>query len=210
MARKPVNEISALQTRTLLWTTIRTLGTFTLRDLWGETRYAKDSIRDYLIGLEAAGFVERLPGDSTRQAGSWQLVRDNGIEPPRVRRDGTPITQGLGREQMWRTMRQLKGFTALDLSVQASTEEAAVTFSTAQEYCKYLARAGYLAVVQIGHGTGQGGIPTRYRFISTRNTGPQPPMIQRTKQLYDPNLGKVVWSSTPDDAEGLRDKGGRS
>jgi hypothetical protein len=212
MSRKPVNEINALQTRAALWAAIRRLSQpaegaealptprpFTSRTLRYETRCTLGQVQEYLTGLVNAGILSRQAGPVGPEARTYTLVRDLGIESPRVRRDGTPSTQGLGREQMWRTMRMLKDFTALDLSVQASTEVAAVGVGTAQEYCKFLARAGYLAVIRAGHGTGKGGISTRYRFVQARNTGPQPPMIQKVKQLFDPNLGAVVWSSAEGD-----------
>lgn len=199
MSRKPINEVSAMQTRAALWGAIRRLKTFTAFELRNETRCTIAQVQEYVTGLAAAGILlitgQKGGRGVIRPALVYRLERDLGIEPPRVRRDGTPVTQGLGREQMWRTMRMLKDFTALDLSVQASTEEAQVTVGTAQEYCKFLARAGYLIVIRAGKGTGEGGIPTIYRFVQARHTGPLPPMIQKVKQLYDPNLGQVVWSS---------------
>lgn len=198
MSQKPVNERSRLETRRAVWNALRAFGVFTVRDLWGETRASKGAIRDYLAGLEAAGHIERWPADDPRLAVTWKLVRDTGIEPPRVRRDGGQVTQGLGREQMWRTMRLLKDFTSLDLAVQASTEEAQVATGTAKQYCRFLHRAGYLLVTRQASTAGSNSELTRYRFIQARNTGPQPPMIQRVKQVYDPNLEQVVWSEEGD------------
>jgi hypothetical protein len=67
---------------------------------------------------------------------------------------------------------------------------------TAQDYLNQLALAGYL--IEIKKGQAQGTHPTRFRFNPARNTGPRPPMIQRTKAVYDPNLGQVVWQEEPD------------
>lgn len=193
MARKPVSEINQMETRAALWAAIRKLVTFTARDVRLETRCSRWQVEDYLLGLTAAGIVARdlEPMHHASTSGyRYTLVKDLGIEPPRVRRDGTPVTMGLGREQMWRTLRGLREFTAVDLAVQASTEEAPVSVETAKEYCHYLALAGYLAVTIAG----KGGQPNRYRFVPTRNSGPLPPMIQRVKAVYDPNLKAVVWS----------------
>lgn len=186
MARKPVSEINQMETRAALWAAIRKLVTFTPKDIRYETRCSRSQVEEYLKGLAAAGIVERVKSEP----GRYVLVRDCGAEAPRVRRDGTPVTMGLGREQMWRTLRGLREFTAVDLAVQASTEEVPVSVETAKEYCHFLALAGYLTVVVAG----KGGMPNRYRFVPTRNTGPLPPMIQRIKALYDPNLKRVVWS----------------
>jgi hypothetical protein len=194
-----MNERVWLQTRAALWSAIRQLGTFNARELQAETHCSAGQVNDYLTGLANAGILV-LSGTQggrgcIKPSNIYRLAKDTGIEPPRVRRDGTLIAQGLGREQMWRTMRMLREFSPIDLAVQASTEETAVSVSTVQEYCTFLTRAGYLTVVRRGQGVGKGGVPAIYRFVPSRNTGPQPPMIQRIKQVYDPNLGKVVWSS---------------
>ena len=52
-----------------------------------------------------------------------------------------------------------------------------------------LQRAGYLKVA-VSKGPYR---RARYMLIPARNSGPQAPLIQRIKQVYDPNLGKVVW-----------------
>lgn len=191
MSRKPINEISALQTLGALWVAIRQLQSFTPAQLRKETRCSVSQTREYIAGLTAAGILERSEED--RQA-TYLLVKDIGIEAPRVRRDGTLVTIGLGREQMWRTMRLLKEFSHLDLSIQASTEEAPVSIGTAQEYCRILCHAGYLTLVRVGKGTGSGGQLALYRFVPSRYSGPLPPMIQRSKSLFDPNLKKIVYS----------------
>jgi hypothetical protein len=195
MSQRPINERDRLKTRAALWEAIRMLGSFTATQLRKETRCESSQVREYLLGLTAAGILTRelVPMHHGSTTGYlFTLVKDIGIEPPRVRRDGTPVTQGLGREQMWRTMKSFGVFNALDLSVQASTEEAQIKLTTAKEYCHYLALAGYLAVVHQGKGTGKGGKLSAYRLI--RNTGPLPPMIQRVKSVYDPNTGTVEWS----------------
>lgn len=198
MARKPVSEIKQMETRAALWAAIREMGLcFTARQLRLETRCSKSQVEEYLKGLTAAGILSKEGLSSVSGSMMYSLAKDTGIEAPRVRRDGSTVTQGLGREQMWRTLRMLREFTAVDLAVQASTEEAPVSTETAKEYCHFLALAGYLAVVLPGKGVGKGGVLTRYRFVPTRNTGPLPPMIQRVKAVYDPNLKAVVWSELP-------------
>lgn len=178
MARKPVNEVTALETRAGLWAQIRSMRSFTIVQLRRETRCSVSQTAEYVKGLLAAGIIER--SDSER--GRYLLVNDCGTEAPRVRRDGSQVTMGRGREQMWRTMRLLKSFTAVDLAVHASTEEHPVAVKEAASYCRALAKADYLDQLATG-----------YRFIPNRYTGPMPPMIQRDKSIYDPNLKKVVW-----------------
>jgi len=122
-------------------------------------------------------------------ATTYQLVKDCGIEAPRVRKDGTEVTQGRGREQMWRTIKIIGDFTARDLAQAASTPEFPVAESTARDYCIMLVGAEYLATVR----PGSPGVPARYRLIQSRWTGPRAPMIQRLNQMYDPNTGEVFY-----------------
>lgn len=189
MSQQPVSERARLKTRAALWAAMRSLKRFTPKELRYETRCSRDQVAEYVKSLVASGHLERVA------VGLYELVRDTGIEPPRVRRDGTPVTQGLGREQMWRTMKLLREFTAVDLAVASSTEETPVEHSSAQEYCQYLALAGYLTLARRGKGLGRGGVQALYRFVPSRNSGPLPPMIQRVKAVYDPNLETVVWDS---------------
>lgn len=181
MSRTPVDQISALKTREALWGAIRRLRCFTAAEVRKETRCSVSQVREYLVGLIAAGILADVGKSSISNATMYQLIKDCGNEPPRVRRDGTSVTMGRGREQMWQTMRALGSFTVADLFVAASTDDHPVAEGEARTYCHVLCRAGYLV-------KGVGG----YRLV--RYTGPQPPMIQRIKAVYDPNLKQVVWS----------------
>jgi len=197
MALKPIDKRGPAEKREAVWAVIRQMREFTVRDIWQRTRLAKASIQDYLQGLTAAGYLDVAglrPAGFGSRANLYRLVRDVGIEAPRVRRDGTEVTQGLGREQMWRTMRILGEFSARDLAVIASTEDCRIAEKEAKDYCYFLQRAGYLAVSSAGKGTGNGGVLTRYKFIQRSFSGPKPPMVQRGKQVYDPNTGLVKWS----------------
>lgn len=200
MARKPapLELTHGKGLRQRLWERIRARAAvgadFSLKELvlGGE---ATATARDYLIGLEKAGYIAVT---QTHHCGGrnvekrWRLARDVGIEAPRVRRDGSAVTQGLAQEQMWRTLVMLGGaVTARELAAHASTDEIPVRETAAADYLGNLLKAGYLALVLPGKGVGRGGIPARYRL--TRNTGPRPPMICRTRAIFDPNLGRVVW-----------------
>ncbi|WP_234086787.1 hypothetical protein [Azonexus sp. R2A61] len=197
MARKPAHlELAGGKgLRQLLWERIHALegGEFTLNEIvfGGESI---DTARDYILALERATYLavtqDSPPGK--RRAKRWKLVRDNGAEAPRLRRDGGPVTMGLAQEQMWRTLRTLKGDTnARELSAYASTEHIPVSEVAAKDYLLHLFLASYLQRTAEGKGRGKGGTQARYRLIS--NTGPRPPMVQRTDAMYDPNLGAVVW-----------------
>lgn len=177
---------------------------FTLLDIEHVCREDLEMIKGYLRCLKKGGYIKRL-GDHddnhrVQKAGRYEkaryvLIRDS-IETPKVRRDGTESTQGRLREQMWRTMRMLTDFTHRDLGIHASTDEFPVMPATAKDYVKYLYRAGYLILATAGGANKL----ARYRFNRARYTGPRAPMIQRTHQVYDPNLKQVVWSGTDDAA----------
>lgn len=213
MARKPAHleQAGPVPTgRRAIWAAIRAHADgFTRSALVRVTGIHRDTVGTYLRGLEAAGYIGR-PADlnppSIPAAPVWRLVKDVGVEAPRVTRDGRPVTQGLAREQMWRTMRMLKGdWSWRDLAIAASTEAQPVSETDARDYCANLAKAGYLVIVARGKGVGSGlgkggtGLPTRYRFVPARYSGPRPPMIQRLSTVFDPNLGTVVWQESPRD-----------
>lgn len=152
--------------------------------------------RDYVIGLERAGYLAVVTPAAKvggrQSATHWKLARDAGAEAPRVRRDGSAVTMGLAQEQMWRTLRMLKGdINARELAAHASTPAVPVREAAAGDYLRNLLCASYLRETRRGHGTGRGGIQARFQLIS--NTGPRPPMVCRADAIYDPNLGKTVW-----------------
>ncbi len=191
MPRKTVDNLNGLDSRDAVWSAIRKLRIFTVRDLTMETTLQEDTVRSYVTGLRNAGFLaeagEKKSGvrGIAGKAKLWKLVKDAGIDTPRVRKDGTLVVQGIGRMQMWRTMRIIGTFSALSLAVNASTEDCQVAEETAKEYIIFLHRAGYLGRIYKG----------RYRLLPSRYTGPKPPMIQRVKQVWDANLKKVMWSN---------------
>ncbi len=196
--RQPAHleNLGGLSKRERIWAVIRRLKTFTVPQLQGELKgfVPLATIRTYLQGLENAGFIEFLgsvPRDDGRPGtvNLYKLVNDCGVEAPRVRKDGSFVTQGRGREQLWRTMKILKSFTPRELTIAASTEDHAVKESETQRYVTFLHQAGYLIRIDEADSKHQ----ARYRFNTRKNTGPKPPQVQRLKTLYDPNLGKIVY-----------------
>lgn len=185
MSSKPIDKVPLQATREALWAKIRAFDrVFTCRELQMETCCTLSQASEYLKCLVAARIV-KVVGETgghgcIRPTKQYRLERDCGVEAPRVRRDGTKVTQGIGREQLWETMRSLEVFTARDLHIFASTDEHSVAEGEAKTYCRLLAKAGYLR-------------RSGDRYLLLRRTGPKPPMIQRTKQVYDPNLKQVVW-----------------
>lgn len=203
--KKPVDLVAA-QSRgcatgqDAVWGAVRRLKRFTANDLWmqvekhqGDNRH---TIRSYLKRLLRGGYLEVV---DVRQRGvaktyTYELVRDVGVDAPRLDKSGEASRQGVGTEQMWRAMRILGKFTYLDLAIGASTGSHSVKPATAKDYCKYLAWAGYLKVLSLG----KAGTPSVYVFVASKFTGPKPPKVQRVRQVFDPNINQVVW---PEKAE---------
>lgn len=150
-----------------------------------------DIIRDYRRALQAAGVIAVVTEHTPQSAASYQLKKDCGMDAPRLRKDGTPVTQGLAQEQMWRTLRMLTGLdiNAREMAAHASTPAIAVAEVAAKHYFKALFAAGYLLRTR----EGKSGLQARYRLKPARNTGPRPPMVCRTKVVWDANEHKIVW-----------------
>ena len=199
MARKPAHleMVGGKFPRQRVWEQIRLVRAgFTNITLGDELKIHPDTVRTYLKALFLAGIIVEdgleplLVKGARRPTRRFRLERDLGAEAPRLDRRGQPVTMGRGREQVWSTLRRWKGeFSPRELAAYASTDEHQVAEGEAGDYCKHLAKAGYLTAVDAA----------RYRFIPARDSGPRPPMIQRLKTVYDPNLDQVVWQEEPRD-----------
>ena len=170
-----------------IWDEIRKLKGFTITDLWGVVDMKRGSIIDYVKRLIAGEYVVRSNNFST--SSRYHLVKDAGVHAPRLTKEGKPVTQGGGTQNMWRTMRMLKQFSPRDLAVHSNTDTVSVTDLTARSYCSMLLKAGYLRVLQKAV---PGKNQATYKFV--RDTGPKAPQIQRVKQVYDPNLNEVTYT----------------
>lgn len=178
---------------------------FTIEQLSRSSKVEQAPVRDYLKGLEAAGHIVRSDDviANGRVKHAWTLARDNGVEAPRVRRDGSEVTQGRGTEAMWAAMNTLNDFTFRFLA-----EIADVRPATAAHYCSLLGKTGFLEVVKPGKGAGKGGVATVWRVAWPHKYKPRAPMITRLKAVYDPNSHQIVWGDSADDAADLVETGG--
>jgi hypothetical protein len=212
MSRKPITEyVGGKGPRQQIWEHIRAMGEedkiFSAAGISREIKVETDAVRDYLNCLLAAKIVHVINAHEGRgKERLYFLDRDEGIEAPRVRKDGTRVTQGLAQEQMWRTLRLLSGDTCgRELAAHASTPTIPVSEVAAQHYLLMLNQAGYLNCTKEGRGLGfkGAGIQARYRLKPGRNTGPRPPMVCRAKVVYDPNEDKVVWAPPVSDEDAI-------
>jgi hypothetical protein len=214
--RKPavLEMIGGKGNRQRLWDAIRHHGTettWTKREVCKAARVDDETANSYFQGLKAAGYIEIDSHSKTdRHRGvvqgvrSYRLVRDIGAEAPRLRRNGEPVTQGLAQEQMWRTLRMLKGdINPRELAAHATTTAATVCESAARDYLQSLHLAGYLTITRAEDKHAIAGTGTRrYQLNPQRNTGPRPPMVCRTSAVFDPNENRIVWQKpvTEEDA----------
>lgn len=205
MPRKPITELAGGKSpRQRVWETIRAWagtgsGTFTATDLARASKIEIEPVREYLKCLVAGGWVGIVMQGRIGVKSVYRLEKDNGIEAPRVRRDGSEVIQGSGNEAMWGAISVLGEYDA-----QTIADLSGARLSTAKFYCMFLERAGYLQVIRAGKGKGNGGTPTLWRTVKSRISGPRAPMITSLKAVYDPNLHQVMWAEGADEAaEGM-------
>lgn len=189
MAGQPIDKSKTLRGQEYYWSVIRTLGAdggrFTVSAVADETNGEREVVREYMRRLEKARYIERAGRRENDSAVLYTIAKDSRFAP-RVRRDGS-LVPPTKQDHMWRAIKMLKRFTLGDLAAAASTEEVTVSEVHAADYLKHLANAGYVRRV--------GTSPVAYTLLPDKNTGPRAPYIQRVKQVFDPNLNKVVWRS---------------
>lgn len=190
MARRPIEHErpGGGTVREALWAAMREKGVFTCADIKYHVRFDVDTatVRTYAQSLVAAGHVTRCDGPPI----VYHVRERAPVEAPRINRDGEEVVMGRGNEQMWGTLRRMfkaNHCTPAELAAHASSSQHSISVATAEQYLRTLLKAGYVRCLA---GRGRGAL---FYYALIRDTGPKPPMIQRTKRLYDPNLNKVVW-----------------
>lgn len=147
---------------------------------------ARSDINDFMKRLTKAGIIA-LADEKSK---SYRIVERQSATP-RIRRDGTIITGVTKNQAMWNFMRTsvgAQGFTAQDIVAWASTDNTKINISTAKSYITVLAKAGYLIEII----KGSPGKPGMWRLAPDMNTGALPPMILRTKIVFDQNRYEVI------------------
>lgn len=172
--------------REKMWAAMRQEKTFTLSRIAYLAGCGKHKVQDYVRGLMASGHVRKQNDAKLFASTEYTLVKDTGVDAPRVRLDGT-LLPASGRNRMWNVMRVLRMFTVEELAEAASLPDAPIAASEAAYFCRWLEQGGYLA---------RGG--SVYQFIPAKFTGAKAPQILRIKALFDPNLGKVVYQPSPE------------
>lgn len=173
--------------RWAIWTAIRELQSFTRGALCMRVPKVKEAaVRGYLAALKKGGYLKFDPesGRVIGKARTYVLIRDIGVEAPRLRRDGTELPP-TAQQRMWERMYILGSFTAPELAASATLDDAPVAESTSRAYLHHLAKAGYVCAL------GKKDREPLYRL--TKNTGGMSPVIRLTKVVFDPNLNCITW-----------------
>jgi hypothetical protein len=188
LKQQPVlKPVGGFHKREQIWQQIRRQKQFSVNDLYFTLAHiSRDSIRAYVNGLVAADVLSPITNEAPLR---FALVKDCGVDAPRVRPDGTAVTLGQGHDNMWRTMHILKTFSWRDVALASSTTAVTVQDKTARAYVELLCKAGYLVCVS----QGGAGVKAMYRIVPSKCFGAKAPQVQRGGSLYDPNLGKVVY-----------------
>lgn len=172
------------------WSVIRTLGdggqTFSVADVDGQCNATdRATVRDYVRRLVAGGVAEIAETGET--ANLYRLLK-RPVTTPTFDRDGNPIARADGQTQMWNAIRAAEAFNAREIAVTASTDTCEVKETAAKSYIKWLFKAGYLLIVQ----QSKPGTQAVYRLKPSMNTGPLPPLVMRTKAVFDQNRDKMM------------------
>lgn len=167
--------------RACAWAEIRRRKKFYIADIKAKCQVHHRAIMDYVIGLSRAGYLRQ-------DLDQFTLVKDAGVEAPMIRCDGRELRDMREREQLWRTIKMLRRFTADDLAIHASTEEHPISKGSAAYYLDALRLAEYVVVA------GRSGRRALFQLLPSR-AGSKPPLIQHVMQVFDPNEGKVVWQA---------------
>ncbi|MBL4797615.1 MAG: hypothetical protein JKY50_09385 [Oleispira sp.] len=201
--RKPAHMNGAnLSGQDAIWVGIRTLKNFTREELvmWlfknGYPNINGSTVNSYMRRLSKGKFLGIAEtgekGNQKNQQYRYELINDCGHTAPKLSADGSPSRRGMGSRNLWLSMRMLGEFDYLDLVVTSSNDDVQVSSATAERYINALKTAGYLIQVKAAE---IGKSPRRFRLLPTKNTGPKPPVVQAVKQIYDPNINEIVWSS---------------
>lgn len=170
-------------------------------------------VQTYVRALHLAGLVvereevarARCTSDGrTYQPGigqecAYRLVRDLGVEAPRLTREGLALAGLTTQEAIWRAVRVLRRFSWVDVHAAVSPDDAPTAPATVKAYLADLHAAGYTKKVM----TEKPGTPALWALRPDRDTGPRAPMVQRSKVVFDPNEGRAVfrWSDTEESIE---------
>ncbi len=162
-------------------------GSWTASDVSNASNVNVGTSRVFIRKLKAGGYLkdagERLTGGRNPQAAPLYRLTRRPSRAPRLTDEGAPIEER-GIDTMWRSMKMLKSFTAVELA-----EAAGVKSTTAHSYSTALAHAG---VLRKGFRPPKAGRRRETSFTLIWNVGALAPKILATRLVFDPNAGEVI------------------
>lgn len=181
---------------------------FTIAQVAADGNMKYESARSFISSLVKAGVVQVTKETPLHHKNCivkqrvYKLINDLGYTAPEISKSGEIVKSITGNKLMWNTLRITRhSFDADELARIASTEEVNIASNTAGAYLQALHKAGYLTITR--ESSTHGG-KTKYRLLASKNTGPNPPQLQRAKQIFDPNINQVVFSETPAQEEEMK------
>ncbi|TPI10281.1 hypothetical protein [Mesorhizobium sp. B4-1-1] len=155
-------------------------GPWTIRQVGDRTNSKQRIVDNYVRRLLLAGFVEIAKTEPRKGPGNFAQARyfrllKSPLIAPRIKQDGTLLPE-TGNEQVWRAIRMLKSFSALELHEHCASEVAP---GSAGNYARALAATGVIV-----------GTWPNYRLV--RDLGPAAPKLLTAKMVFDPNTSAVL------------------
>ena len=183
---------------------------FTIQKVATQGQMKYESAREFVNCLNKAGIVVVISSTPVHHEKCvvkqkvFKLVRDLGGTVPTVSKTGEIQSKQTGTKAMWNTLRITKNpMNYVELARISSNDELEITELTAREYMRFLYEAGYLRIVSESSTTGAG-VKRKYQLLPGMDTGPNPPQIQRAKQVFDPNTSTVMYSERPELEEEIK------
>jgi predicted ArsR family transcriptional regulator len=197
--------------RQRVWTAIRkNREEFTIQQVADHGQMKYESAREFVNCLTKAGIVEVTSSTPLHHENCvvkqkfFKLVHDLGFNVPAVSKTGEIQSKQTGTKAMWNTLRiTKKAMNYVELAKLSSNDELQITELTAREYLRFLYDAGYLRITQASNTAGKGE-KRKYQLLPDMNTGPNPPQIQRAKQVFDPNTNQVMFTERPELEEEIK------
>ena len=197
--RKPVQMelVGGKPIRQRVWEQIRLhRESFYIATIAQQAEVEVDTARRYIHCLDKGGFLVKVAGAEFEKA-EYQLLKDTGIEAPKLNAQGQLVTMGLAQEAIWRCLRMLGALDAFQILNHVTAAGIDIKLDNVRRYLRALKKAGYLKLIRPA-------IPAQRKpevlaLIPRMNTGPRPPQIQRVGVVYDPNLNKVMHAEDPEE-----------
>lgn len=181
-----------------MWEAMRVLAQgFNIHDIARRSNQMPYDINRYLDALIKAGVIKVVEDDFRKgKTRLYKLLKDEGAEHPRLNSKGERTYEHLATENIWRSLRILRGnVTVRDVISAASVGSVSLTATKVRQYLNALSEAGYLAKTPCDKVEG---LPEFFCLIPGKDTGPRPPEIRQLEslQVYDPNLNRLIYTKT--------------